>query len=375
MDAATIVSTLATGLASGRVMNTDIAYAWLAGDVPTRQYASEYVERRPLVFAPVATPDAPTASETANADTSDAKRVKFYNVVHHATTGEATTSSNVKADGSTTVVMTDVGVESVAQLRDACHRSVPLATDLMTTHIFGAQQPKRSLIDTLSRLLLVLLFEPVRLEIEVHFLRPVGTDVDAQIQYASAHIANATQDERLESERVMQSHLASFAVNWFQGVAVLAVDYRHLSVPVLRVCSELLANHIRYFRPHGVEISAQHVHLSEFVYNGSVARHLDRGALIGALGCSFITSCPPSQAALVKDAFIVALDESGAAACDIVATAAGSNFSSREKLVRNIRSARQMLQTHEIPIVEDDETTQTPSELYDDVVERIRRKY
>lgn len=378
MDETLLCTTLASGLVgSGVAMKTDIAYAWLAGDVPTRQYASEYVERRPLVFASATVPDMPPpqSSSVDSSATGTNKRVKYYDVVQHVTTGEASTSSNVKADGSTTVVMTDVGVESVAQLRDSCHRSVPLATDLMTEHIFGAHPPKRSLIDTLCRLLLVLLFEPIRLEIDVHFLRPVGTDVNAQIQYATANIANATQDERLESDRVVQSHLASFAVNWFQGVTVLAVDYRHLSVPVLRVCSELLNNYTRYFRPAGVEISAQHIRLSEFKYNARVTRLLDRGALIGALCCSIVASCPNSQALLVKDAFILALDESGAVASEIVATPAGRRFASREEITRNVRSARQMTLAHEIPPVVDEEQTQTPAELYADVVDKIRRKY
>lgn len=351
-------------------MNCDIVHAWLACDLPTRQYKTSYAERRPLAFGTIA-----QAARPSDTSIDDPKKVKMYDVLHHMTSGEATTSCNVRADGSKTVVMTDVGIDSVAQLQEACHRSAQLATELMTAHIFGAATPSRTLIDTIRRLLVTLLFEPVRLEIDVQFFRPVGRDVDAQLQVAARSMGSIGQDERLDVDRLMQKHLASFTVNWFEGVTVLAVDYRHLTNCVLEQCAFLLRNYASFFRADGVTIEPQHTRLSQFKYNAKIAKALDRGRLIGALARTFVRSWHPNEASRVRDAFLVAIDEMSATALDIVESVNGQLFASRDAVVRNIGTARRLVADLEIVPVYAETKQPTPIDMFAEIVNKIKSKY
>lgn len=370
--AAAVCEAFASGLFDpmNAMMNCDVVHAWLACDIPTRQYKVPYAERRPLAFG--ATPQATRQSETA---ADDPKKVKMYDVLHHMTSGEATTSCNVRADGSKTVVTTDTGVDSVAQLQEACHRSAQLATELMTAHIFGTTTPSRTLIDTIRRLLVTLLFEPVRLEIDIQFFRPVGRDVDVQLQTAARTINSIGQDERLGVDRLMQKHLASFTVNWFEGVTVLAVDHRHLTKRVLEQCAFLLQNYAAFFRADGVTIEPQHTRLSQFRYNAKIAKALDRGRLIGALARTFIRSWHPNEASRVRDAFLVAIDEMSATALDIVESANGQLFASRDVVVRNIGTARRLVAELEIVPVYTETKQPTPIDMFEEIVSKIKSKY
>ena len=369
-----IVAVVCEAFAAGFVqppIKNDVVQQWISVELPSRQYASAYAPRQPLRFAQ----DAERPAAVSNADGDAKKQVKFFDLVQNIASGQASTSLNVAANGTKSVVTTDVDIESVEQLQEDCRHSAPLATELMAQHLFGANPPKRTIVDMFCRLFYVLLLEPIRIEIDVQFFRPVSSDVDTQILQCAANTASATAEENLNADRLLQQYLASFTVNWFADVTVLAVSYRHLSENMLKLCTNMLHDYDAFFRPEGVTISSHRVLLRNFRYNAKVAKLFDRGALLSELCKTYIDSWTTNEALRVRDTLLVALDETTALVSATTATEAGSKFAHPETAQRNILFARQSVLNHPITLVDDVVQDKNPVDVFKDVVTAIRSKY
>lgn len=369
---ALVCEAFAAGFLKPPIKN-DVVQQWISVELPSRQYASAYAPRPPLRF----TQDVEKSGVAKDAtDTNDTKKqVKFFDLVQNIASGEASTSLNVSANGTKTVVTTDIGIESVEQLQQDCRHSAPLASELMAIHLFGSNPPKRTIIDMFCRLFHVLLLEPIRIEIDMQFFRPVTSDVDTQILDYAANSTTATAEENLNADRLMQQYLASFTVNWFADVTVLAVNYRHLSEDMLKICATMLQNHDAFFRPEGVSISAHRVLLRNFRYNAKVAKLFDRGALMSEFCKTYIDSWTSNESLRVRDTILVALDETTALVRDTTSTEAGCKFADPETAQRNIATARQAVMNHQITLVDSVVQEKKPIDVFNDIVAAIRSKY
>jgi len=381
---ASFVDSLCALLGAGLMTNDDVVAAelvssWLAGQLPNRAYDRPYVAPPPLVFpaeperVQELTRSEPTPNLKRSSDGEQRMTVKLYDVVRHVASGETTTSENQRADGSVVAVTTDAGAEPWVRLQESCVAGAVVANEVLTTQIFGAQPPRAELIDTLARLFIIMLFEPVRLCIDVQFTRPVTSDVELAL-VAAAQSVDSSQTDRLDTDTLLQSCLASFTVNWFTGVAELAAIPRMLRADTLSACATALTHASVLFDPAQCVIDEMQARLAGFRHNAQLARQLDRGRLLGAFCRTFVNLRGAEHASFTREVCIVAIDRTFVRALAIARTPAGSRFANTADVKRNCGRARQLLRSMHLDDVPPAPVEPTPAELVRSIVAAIRAK-
>jgi hypothetical protein len=383
-----VVESLCVALAEGLVSAVDITVApelvasWLSGHLPSRQYDRPYVppprlpfpsqERTQLVRSePVPRSGGGVKRE---ADGRERMTVQVFDVVRHITSGASTTSENRRSDGTVVSVTTDAGGDTAQRLHENCYAAAPLATSLLTTHIFGQHEPRNELIDSLARLFVIVLFEPVRLCIDIQFTRPVTSDVELALRSATCDEA-ATPAGRLESDTLLQSSLASFTVNWFEGVVELAAQSRALRADTLTACRTAFEHWRELFDVTQCAVDEMQARLSGFRYNAHVARRLDRGALLGAFCRTFVVSRGAANAGFTREVCLAAIDRANVRALTIAATPAGGRFASAAAVTLACTTARRLLRAQRLDDVAAEAAQATPTELIAAIVAAVRAKY
>lgn len=363
------------------LMSPDIVMSWLSGQLPSRQYTKPYTPPGPLSFEnqrqAMRVKEEPTsgAKRARPEDAADGKKVKFYDAVHHITTGETTTSSSMSSDGTKTTETTDVGSDTFTQLQEACHASIPLATQILTNHIFGSDPPQPTLTSTLVRLFTIVLFEPIRIVLDVQFARPVNTDVELALARAIESMSSSTLEQKLDSDRLLQTYMASFTLHWFSGVVELGISHRFLSVEALALCQTLLRNHTQLFRPDECRVDAVETYLSGFRFNARIAKHIDRGRLIGAFCKTLVQSTGSAHAEFARNMCYVGIDRTLIKASTIAQTPTGSQFATYATVVKSYKTARHMLESMELEEVAPVPEPLTSDELYDSIIAKIRARH
>ena len=360
--------------------------SWLAGHLPTRDYTTAYTPPPVPAFRARETPtDAAvkreTSTESGDARSAGTKRgagerqIMHFDVVQHITSGETTTSDTVRADGTHLTVITDEGAETPAQHLEACHYSIPMATHLLTEHICGEAHARPHLIDTLARLFLAILLEPLRIAVDIEFSRPVTRDIAMAIEQASTTADAASSDALLDSDRLLQTHMASFVVHWFAGIAELGVAHRLLGVDALDACRTMLQNHTALFDAAQCRVDEMHIRLAGFWHNARVAARLDRGRLLGAFGCALALAFGPERSEFARDVCVAAVDRACVRALAVVRTPAGARLGTPIGVTRACESARTALRALPIAVRSGAQDTLTPVELMAQVVATIQSKY
>jgi hypothetical protein len=379
-----VVESFCLALAAGLVSLIDDAVApelvasWLSGHLPSRQYDRPYVPPPRLVFPSeersLAKSEPVPGGIKRDAGGRERMTVQVFDVVRHISSGASTTSENRRSDGTIVSVTTDAGGDTAQRLHENCYAASPLATSLLTAHIFGQHEPRNQLIDSLARLFVVVLFEPVQLCIDMQFTRPVTSDVELALQAASREAA-ATPSARLESDTLLQSSLASFTVNWFAGVVELATQSRALRTDTLTACQTAFEHWRQLFDVTQCVVDEMQARLTGFRYNAHVARHLDRGRLIGAFCRTFVKSRGAANAGFTREACLAGIDRAAVRALTLANTPTGGQFASATAVTRNCESARRLLRAQRLDDVATEEAQSTPSELIAAIVAAVRAKY
>lgn len=380
------VHVFAAGLIEAVASEPQIVNSWLSTQLPTREYAKEYAPPTRLVLGPMLSiknetadnnDDATNGNDAASTTSAEAptKRVKFFDYQNHVATGETTTLKSTRADGTKTTQTTDVGADTSTQLLESCNRSFGIASELMHEHIFGSDVPRATLLGTLARLFVVLLFEPVRVCIDMEFTKPATSDVRTQLSSAINTLQTASQDELLESDRLLQTHLASFTVNWFSDVVELGVPYRSLSPAVIDACRIAAQRSDVLFDPARCDVSQLRTRLTGFRYNARIAARLDRGALLSAFCKTFIAMQGAGRGGFTRNVCTAAIDRAFATAWNIAATKAGARFATQAVVERVWKDARSTLVALEFRDERAIESQVTPLAQLHQIALAINSKY
>lgn len=343
-------------------LSSDIVVQWLAGQLPARQYTKPYAPPARLAIG------TKRAREPVKIETGSEKKVQFFDLLEQVASGEATTMVSADADGTRKFVTTDVGADSVAQLQAACYDSAGLASDIMASHIFGDQPPATSLVATLSRLFVVLLFEPVRFSFALEYTRPPTADVQLALRRATA----GTEEDRLYGERMLQTYLTSYTANWFSDVAELGLSYRFLNPAALAVIHRLVE------RPElfaDAELGSMGVSYRRFRYNARLAKHFDRGQLIGAFCCSFVNLRGHDSGTFTREVCIAGIEHALGVGLGIVKTPAGAQLTTRDAVVQACERARSILCALEIVEPTCSDVELTPADQRAKIVQLVQERF
>jgi hypothetical protein len=245
----------------------------------------------------------------------------------------------------------------------------------MQEHIFGNKPPPTTLLDTMSRLFIVLLFEPIRISIDIEFSKPVTMDTELLIRNATNSISAASTDDLLQYDSLLQTHLANFTVNWFEDVLELGVPYRCLSRRVLDACRVATVNWRDMFNVDRCEVNDMRIKLTGFRYNARIAKKLNRGQLLAAFCRAVIQMQQPNHAAFTRDVCVASIDNTLSQAWAMAATPTGATFCTQTDAHAHCSYARNVLKTMKFQILDVDEYQIDPHTEYQNILNSLQPKY
>jgi hypothetical protein len=374
---------------SGKLVADAIATYWTLSPLPYRDYIGQNAKHRARSTAPP-TParfvrtdlskttiddDAFLPSRTLSLHVREQLMTRRIDdtAKHTGPGGNPMQTTQRHSDGRTINTVTETGQHSAAQLQQLCLDSIPATRSILEKAIFGSAPRSEGLVSTVSRLLLTLMVEPVRLTIDMRFLVEPG--MAAVMRAEEATDANTcTLETTADKNAFFRQYVQAITINLFSGVANLALPYTLLSRNMLTAVSNLIVYRCDNFTESQCSIEPVRHILRGFKHNARINHYLDRGQLMGAFARSLMLSYPLDTADCLRSVIMAAIDETQQSALNIASFPGNVVQLEQAAVYEACNKARQMTVTARLPELQPVREKLVPPGL-DSVLKVLQTRY